>query len=200
MKYKRLIIAGVSTLCILIIFATIQSAKNIGKLPITINVTPDDSQLVIDKKIKVKAGDLRLKPGNHVVTMSRPGFASQTSHIVVSKNSLSFRFALHPNSLEGAQWLEQHSAQAREGEAVSSQQFDKNVDSSIAVTPLIKYLPFIDNEYRIDYGASIQKPNDPSASAIIISSSSENGKQDALSWIRFKGYDPATLEIIYRSL
>lgn len=63
--------------------------------------------------------------------------------------------------------------------------------------PLVSELPFIDLTWRVDAVPSQKYPNNPNVIALSVKYWSTQGKQDALDWIRFKGYDTDKIEIIY---
>ena len=62
--------------------------------------------------------------------------------------------------------------------------------------PLVNELPFIDQMWRIDAGVS-QKRQGPNTTALYVKYWSDQGKQSAQDWLRFKGYDPDKMDIEY---
>lgn len=168
------------------------------KTGINLLVVPSDAIGLVNGTVIVRGGLSSLPPGQHSITVTRRGFADKNQSFVVKNNSITkVIFILEPNSQEGYDWLNSHPEEVLRAEGLSGEIFDQESRDSREKNPLIEYLPFVDLEFRIDYGASIKNPDDPSATAIYIKYSSENGKAEALEWISFKGFDPEKLEIIY---
>jgi hypothetical protein len=105
---------------------------------------------------------------------------------------------LTPSNEEGAEWLKTHPKEALKRESIGGTSYNSDSEQALKKTPLISSLPFIDQLYRVDYGLSKKTPDDPTATAIYIKYYTEEGKTQALDWIRFKGYNPSSLEIIYQ--
>ena len=85
-------------------------------------------------------------------------------------------------------------------ESISSQNSDQIAAQIVKKTPVVSSLPYSDEKtgFSIDYGQSKRYPNDPTSVAILITlDGGETAKAGALDWIRFTGYDPSKLEIIY---
>lgn len=164
---------------------------------LAVEAAPMDSTIKIDGR-SVSASTYRVKPGTHVVSVSRPGFAAESKSFSPQKGEVLYAgFVLVSNSSSTASWYQAHSADQRLAEKISGRLFQQSSTAQIQKLPLIKSLPLIDQEFRIDFGQSKAHPNDPASVAIYITYYSDQGKQTALNWIKFKGYDPSKLEIIY---
>ena len=168
---------------------------------ITIQVAPADSQVILDGK-NVGVGTWRIKSGNHSLSFSRDGFTPVTNGIGVSKNQDYYAgVALVPTDPEFANWYADHPEDQKLAESISSQSFDfvnsqpSPIDALVEELPYINLLPY----FRIDFGISKKYPNDPTKSAIYIRFSTNESKKVALDWIRGRGVDPSSLEIIYPS-
>jgi hypothetical protein len=146
----------------------------------------------------VKTGIIRVRPGNAHVVVTKSGFASQTKSVTAQQGKIvSVSIALISNSATTANWYATHPEDQKELEIITGRSYNSGAEQSVQKTPLIASLPHIDNFYRVDYGQSQAHPDDPNATAIYITYYSQDGKQQALDWIKFKGFDPASLEIIY---
>lgn len=198
-KRRKIIMALLITAFVaLLSFVAIYGIVNANRGQITINTIPDDSTVILGDKQVSGNRQINVTPGTYKIRVSRSGFAEQTKEIKVAKDTNeSHNIYLEPNSPEGFQWLQDHPEQAHEAEAEAGRRFEQTVQEVINELPLIKELPFIDQQYRIDYGRSKKDPNNQKAVAIYIKYWADIGKEQALEWIRFKGYDPNKLEIIY---
>ncbi len=175
-------------------------------LPLTaklnIIATPSDAKVLANNKA-VKAGIIRVRPGQYKVTATRGGFASVSQTVSVIKGETKFvGLILLPNSSDTSSWYLSHPYDQQLLEQISGQNADTNGKKIADNLSLIKNLPFVDDRtgFRIDYGQSHNHPNDPTAVAIYITIYGDNpnaAKEGALSWIRFMGADPTKLEIIY---
>lgn len=166
---------------------------------LTLEVAPTGSHININGKSS-REGQLKVKPGSYHLTFSQSGFSDYSKDIQLSKGGSAYvGVSLFPSSAATQDWYKSHPTDAKKAEGISSKNFDQISSEQQRRLPLIKDLPFTDQLYWVDYGRSIKSPNDPNAIAIYIKYYSEPGKQQALDWIKFKGYDPAKLEIIYQN-
>lgn len=172
-----------------------------GKVALIIGVSPSDSSLTVDGQAFSSGKKVYLIPGNHTFKATREHFESVTTSLEL-RDSTSVRniiLILPAISSEAKAYLLDHPSEQALREALGGQLANEQGQAARSKTPLVDSLPFIDREYRIDYGPSQKNPSDPTAIAITITSTSEASKQDAISWIRFKGFDPDALEIIYKN-
>lgn len=161
-------------------------------------IVPGDAKTLLDGKQIAANKDIRVAPGNHTISVSRFGFTGQAQTLEVKKGQVTtITIFLSANSEEGRQWQKTHPQQMAQAEGYYSRQFDQDSQNAVKQLPLLQYLPYIDVDYRIDYGQSVKNPNDASAVAITVKYWTEAGKTKALNWIRSKGTNPDKLEIIY---
>lgn len=175
-------------------FLTIRSAapKNL-----VLDVAPYSAKVLLNGKT-ISIGSHYLKPGNYTVVASMEGFSTASQTFNISKGKAArIGLLLNPTSQVGYDYLSNHPKEQLHREALGGSNFSRQESSASRKTPLINELPFIDQYYKIDYGKSRQHPTNSSATAIYITLYGPNGKDQALEWIRFKGYDPNKLEIIY---
>jgi len=117
----------------------------------------------------------------------------------VSKGSDDYvGLVLGSNSPSTVNWYQTHPGDQQLSQVIGGKNFDLAAKRQSQKNPLIKSLPFVDQLYRVDYGQSQKHTSDPDAVGIYITYYSQAGKQQALDWIKFKGFDPSKLEIIYK--
>jgi len=198
-KYLRIgIIAAVLAVVTAATVTFILNSRMASMGKLTTIVVPDDALMTINGKSAAINKKIGVTPGEYTVKVKRSGFKEQEQKLSIKKtDNKELRFFLEPSTPEGFNWLTNHPEQAMKAESLSSKEFDEQSKRITEKLPLINDLPFIDQFYRIDYGVSEKSPDDSDAVAIYIKYWSDQGKQDALDWIRFKGYDPNKLEIIY---
>jgi hypothetical protein len=166
---------------------------------VQLDYAPDGAKAVLDGVTVVHNGKFRVNPGQHTISITLGGFTDATEKFTVpASGTKSLALLLNPNSVEGYMYLGNHPSEEAHREKLGGQKFSELGTKTSDKLPLVKDLPFIDQLYRIDYGPSKVHPDDQSAVAIYITYYSDTGKQQALQWIKFKGYDPSALEIIYQ--
>lgn len=197
---KKIVFIAVALMVFIFGFSLFNYFDNKKYGAISITVIPGDSKITVDDEQKTRRqGTIRLLPGEHKLTISRSGFENTVIDITIEKGkTLAQELALEANSQEGLKWLRDHPDQAIKAEGISSRNYERSTKEIIKQNPIISILPFIDREYRIDYGQSVKTPDDKSAVAVYITFYTLNGKNQALEWLKFKGYDPEKLEIVYR--
>lgn len=168
---------------------------------VTIRVAPTGSTLTINGQ-EVGEQTIELVPGTYAITASHDGFASQAQTITIKDGDhFIVGFALISNTDETARYYEFNPDEARKAEAIFGQKSEAVGVSRVNKLPLIKKLPKVEKgRYKISYDNSIAKPDDSSAVAIYVDYVDDSAKAAATNWIRYQGYDPATLEIIYRAV
>jgi hypothetical protein len=195
MTQRKIISAIAAALIVIAIFTVIQAIRQSGRGTLTVTTLPRDAAVMLHNKKIADNRKVGVSPGTYDITVTRSGFADQKQDVTITKGKEStVAFYLSPNGAEGLQWFKDHPDEAHEAEAVTGEAFTKASEKKAEELPLINDLPFIDQQYRVDYGKS---EKDPSKIAIYIKYWSDEGKTQALDWIRFKGYDPNKLEIIY---
>lgn len=197
-KLKKIIIISSAVVAILIIWGAIDIINKIGKIEVIIAASPSDSQITMDDN-KINTGKSYIKKGSHVFTAKRSGFNDCSIMIDITDNFKdSVILLLDPNSDEGRAFLNNNPNEQLTREGLGGILANQDGQNTTNKTPLIKILPFIDLDYRVDYGASLKTPKDNTSVAIYITSISEASKQDALNWIKDSGYDVNNLEIVYK--
>lgn len=174
----------------------------IDKKPPNVELTlaPSVAKVVVDNSKTIKQGKFYLAPGHHTLSVTMKGFADRKIDFDTTDSKIiKLVSVLVPNSPVGDKWLTDHPDESLRREGLGGQQFDQQASDLSKNMPLVSKLPFIDQFYRVDYGVSQISPNDSTQAAIYITYYSDTGKQQALDWLKFQGYDPAKLEIIYKN-
>ncbi|HLG91320.1 MAG TPA: hypothetical protein VI336_04150 [Candidatus Saccharimonadales bacterium] len=166
---------------------------------INIFVLPEDATVTVDSQV-VKKKSFYVKPGAHVVEASKTGFKSDRRTISVNKKDVLDLYLLpNPESQEALNWLAQNPEIQRLREEYAAHNVAQLQSILQQKYPIIKELPIITPYYRIDYGVSEKKPDDPESLALYITVATEANKNFALQRIRDEGFDPSQLEIIYKT-
>lgn len=191
---NRKVVISAAIVSMLVLGGILLSLRPSGNIEFV--VVPKDAVLFLDGK-KVSSKKQQLIAGEHELKALRDGFATGTKTFTATKDEQIVELALDTNSSVGVAYLKNHPKEAYLRESIRAKESDELADKSLKQNPVIELLPFIDREWRIDYGRSQKYPDDPTRVAIIITATSPQGKQDALDWLRFKGFNPDELEILY---
>jgi len=119
---------------------------------ITIKAIPDDSTINMDGK-NIKAGSIYVRPGSHLLVVSRQYFDSITKHIDTKDTSPSDTIYLLPvpNSDAAKAWLNNHPEVQQQREAYAGLESQKIQGQLLKKYPVIRQLPVYNSHYRIDY-------------------------------------------------
>lgn len=164
---------------------------------IVLEVVPSGAKSTINGR-GVREGTTKLKPGIAEVVITKKGFETARQTVVLKEGESKYLgFVLVSNSPSTADWYQKHPEDAKRAENLSSLNYDQVSSDDVKETPFILKLPFIssDEQFRIDYG---QSDTDSNQIVIYISANSQEARNAALEWIRSVGYDPSTLNIVYR--
>ena len=162
-----------------------------------LSVSPGVSKILIDDRSVVHAGNIYLSPGVHKITVSMAEFTGQSMNVIVIKNKLVTKtIILIPSSDEGYSWLANHPTEDLLRQRLTSKSIAEQAQKTVDTAPLVKELPFIGAgfEFRIDYGSPPTGSNSP---VIIITAPDVPSQQDAIAWMKARGYDSANYTIRY---
>lgn len=193
---KRFVSGGLITIFIISVCLVLLGISR-PKPNLDVVVAPDSATLIMDGKTHIKDGEQHVKPGRHTVVASLAGFSSVTENVnVTSKSVAKLTFLLSPNSAAGYTYLQDNQAEQLQREALGGQQFNSTVQQAVSSTGFIKELPYIGPglEFRIDYGGGANSSGKP---IIYITGETAQAQQDALTWIKYQGYNPSTMDIQY---
>jgi hypothetical protein len=203
-QIKRLLIIGSVILAVGIIGYVMYVGWTNRDKTATIEIqsrVPDDATVAINGNKVGSNSKNGVIPGKYTIVAKRNGFEDKTEEVEAKKGETKVvRLLMSPNSEEGYKWMRNHPDRAREYEAMKGAEYSKKVEAGTNANPLISHLPEVHPTWRIDYGKSVQNPDDPTAAAIIITTAgSDMAKQQALDWIKSQGFNPADYEIIYET-
>jgi hypothetical protein len=198
-EYRRGWVIGGAVVAVLVVLLGAYLVFGPGpKSDVTINAVPGDLTLKIDGKAVSFDDPVEVREGVHDLTAERSGFSPETRKFMVSKGDpLTIDLFLDANSPEGRKWFQDHPDAALEREAEAGREYEENARKKTARYPIVKKLPKIAKDFRLDYGISQAHPDDPTAVAFYIRTFTPLGRQRASEWLRSEGLDPATLELIY---
>lgn len=163
-------------------------------------VSPMDASLRIgDAKLQPNSrGMVELAPGNYTVVIEREYFESQSQDITVRQDEIHEVLVVLETAYEEGLKVLDRAGESENRESIVyriSQKRAREVENN---NPIMTLLPHSSTYFRIDYGVSKKFPGDPTKIALYVSTDSVESRQEALSWIRSRGFDPDQLEIIYR--
>lgn len=203
-QIKRLLIIGGTILAVGIIGYIMYVGWTNRDKTATIEIqsrVPDDPAVTINGNKVGSNSKNSVVPGKYTVVAKRSGFEDKTQEVEAKQGETKVvRILLNPNSEEGYKWMRNHPDRAVEYEAMGGALYSRRMQTATNKSPLISHLPEVHPTWRIDYGKSIQYPDDPTALAIIITTAgSDMAKQQALDWIKSQGFKPEDYEIIYET-
>lgn len=187
----------IGALLVLVVLALSLNVMLKPKSNLLLEVSPRPATIVVDGKSKTKVGSIYLSPGAHSIKASMAGFVDQTQKVTTTKSGKSeLIIILTPSSFIGSDWLASHYSEDMYRQGLASKSIGAISKKTSVDLPLLKELPYIGAgfAYRIDYGVS---PTSSSNTQIIITAPDAQSQQDAVSWIKSKGYDPTAYDISY---
>lgn len=195
---KKLIILIIGLIVFSLIGNTVYvNIKHRELIKVTISVIPDDSMVKIDNGT-VKAGANYVKPGTHVFEASKPGFETNKVTMEIQKKNTEVFLDPAPASEEAKEWLRKNPKIQRQREALGGTQYAQVSQNAGDKYPLIKQLPHIDRDFRVDYGQPVASKDKVTPLAIYVRASSAVNRSVAVGWIKQQGFDTSDYEIIFR--
>jgi len=168
---------------------------------VNISAVPSDSEVYIDGK-RVGSGINTTKPGTHIIEVRHNNFETKTTQIKSIDNQIILvPIALSANTDAGKTWEKNNQNAYLALQGIGDKQYDNSANALEKAYPIVKKLP-LDNSplFRIDYGVSIKYPNDPTRTALYISSDNPTDKFSAIKNIYDLGFDPSDYEIIFKGI
>lgn len=164
--------------------------------PVAVSVVPSDAKITANGT-EIKNGTAYLKPGVYSIEVSRSGFKSEKTAILIGDpNTASIDVALTPVSDSAIEWKKSHESLYYDYEGRAGEQAAQEGIAFTALNPITSKLPFENLLYTIGYRAD---PSDDSGNSIIIEIDASRGYRNAaINEIRNLGYDPTTFKINFR--
>ena len=192
------VIGGILIVGVIVFFYAIVSTTG-RTAELHLEVAPANSTLTINGKSS-RGGVLKVRPGTHKVTASKDGFESATETVEISTGANKYvGLVLQPNTDKTTDWYSSHPEDANKSQGISSRVAVDDSKEAETLVPFIQELPFIaaGDEYRVDYG--YLKPEEKKGAPVVfISTNSPEGRQSALQWIHYGGYDVSEFKVVFR--
>lgn len=173
--------------------------KSLAPTPnITLTMTPSTARVLVDgKATRVSGGRMYVPTGKHAIQATQSGFSDYSDVVEVNQTPKTLIIILNPIDAVGRKFLHFNPAEQRLRESIIGKLSAEQNEVLAEKNPVTAMLPYIDQYFRIDYGASRTHPEDSNAIAVYITSFAPEGNQRALALLQAKGFDPNKLEIIY---
>ena len=199
---NRGLMIGVAALTVvLILIGGIVLFRGSGGSETTLSVTsiPNDLTLTLDGHEIPANGEVKIKEGTHTLVGARRGFQSYTETFTSGSDPVSYKMYLYANSAEGREWTKNNPEQEAELEEQASRRYDEIQRRLKIKYPILAQLPYIGPGFQATYTRSKSDPKNPEAISIVIEVWTPEGKTKALQWIKGYGWDPSTLDIIWKT-
>ncbi|MET9313564.1 S-layer protein [Kribbella sp. NPDC003505] len=170
-----------------------------SKTTLSVTSIPNDLTLTLDGHQIPANGEVKIKEGEHTLVGSRRGFQSYTEKFTSGSDPLTYKMYLYANSAEGREWTKNNPEQERELEAEAGRKYDQIQQRLKEKYPILGQLPYIGPGFQATYTKSKSDPNNPEAISIVIETWTPEAKTKALQWIKGYGWDPNTLDIIWKT-
>jgi uncharacterized protein YraI len=164
-----------------------------------IQVAPSGAQVAIDGH-SAGSGKYEINPGEHTITVSRQGFATQTSGANVRAGQTAYFGAiLEPNSSATQDWYNKHSSDQQLSQVIADRGSDYNSASNTQANPFLAQLPLSygdgnGGQITIAPGVPLSGSSQP---AIYVNATTPAERQGVLTYMRSRGYDPATMDMVF---
>lgn len=199
-----LIISGivlVTAFIIWLIFATVESFKT----EVTVNTSPKQVTIAINDQqpIDIESGyNFSVHGEEVVIKVSRDGFRDFTlTHTLTEDDEGNIlNIALEPATFEAEQLLDTDE-EADHRESIVTDAYLNLLDTMDDQYPILSELPHYGRYSTISQGVSQKNPNDETSFALyvdVLDAFEEEGRQEALKFLRDKGYKDDEFEVIFR--
>jgi hypothetical protein len=178
---------------------TLQSYTQPKSASLQLEVAPGDSALELDNH-KASASTIAVTPGEHTVTASKQGFGTITRTVSASMSKTAYvGIVLQPNTSTTDNWYTVHATDAILADGIGSHAADYGNKLALQGNAFLKQLPI---SYGDGQGGIIEiaqgipaEPNGPPA--IYVTGATPTIRQSVLTFIRTRGYDPASMDIVF---
>jgi hypothetical protein len=191
-KYKKEVAASFALLfALLVIYAAATAISHIGKVRLYVRTVPSDAVITVAGK-QIGNGDFYTDPGTYKITVSRTGFATTSSDVIVTdkKDQNVFATSLTPVSDDAKKWADKHQDDYTNNEQYGAMQAKQTGQYMQRQNPIIAQLPYQDPYYQIAY-----RTTDNQNITLTITTPSPRYRYAAVQKIRDMGYDPTDFVI-----
>lgn len=156
-KFKAVLIiifiAIIIGIIIRIIYVNIFSAK------INFLIAPKDATILINDAGAPSSGMIRVQPGNYTITVSMPGFETQTKNIAaVAGQETNVYLGLNSNDPSTANWYIDHPEDQERLDKIGSLIYTEMEQLLNQDYPIISKLPYESRSFTIGYDTSLEHP------------------------------------------
>lgn len=203
--FKTLLIISGSVLVLAFIVWMVFAIIDTTKTTVTIHTSPRHVTITIndDKYSDVESGsDFSVVGDEASITVSREGFTDYTvTHAFTEdEESNTLYIALEPATFEAEQLLATPD-EANHRESIVTDAYLQLLDVMEENHPILSELPQYGRYFTMSQGVSQQHPNDRTSFALyvdIYDAFEQEGRQEALEFLRENNYNPDDFEIIFR--
>jgi len=191
---RRIQIAGIAFVILIIIWGVTTYVARHGKVPVVVSVVPSSATVTFNGQHEGN-GTHWLQAGSYTVTVKKDGFTSQTEKITVTgeKEQNVVAVSLVAESGEAKKWAADHQQDYKKNEAYGSIQANSDGKYFTAKNPITTKLPYNDPYFTIGYVA-----NTDQSVTLTVQTPSPRYRFYAVEQIRKLGYDPTDFKIEFK--
>lgn len=194
---RAMLIAGAASLflatALLIVYFLAQVASRQGKYPVSIDVLPEDSSVIINGK-EVSGKEIYLEPGSYNYIVKRDHFYDESGSIqVIDSDNQSIIAPLSPSDETGRSIYNDLSGEYIKLEGRAGELAEEEGERFTKENPITSELPYTTPLYTIGYRSDNSKNNN---TGVILTIHAKPGYyNNAITQIRNFGYNPAEFKI-----
>lgn len=180
-------------------FVTGSLAPHSPTSKLQLEAVPGGSKIIVNGK-SLGEGTKTVGSGEIKIDVSKEGFASFSQSFFLNPDELKyFGVVLKSNSPSTATWYGTHPKDQKKSEGISSSNFDATSEKNSNSNTVLKLLPYIGagGEFSVDYGVGPDTNGDLRLPTVYIEATTAQGRRDALLWMKNKGYDISSNQIIF---
>lgn len=194
-QLKKLI--NISLLIVFIIFVIVAVIylPRVGKVRLEVVVVPEKSTITLNDQ-PIQAGVHYLDPGIYVLKASYTGYIDDTRTVNLQQEPTYIALLPEANSADAKKFLANNPDIQSQREALAGYNANTQGAELRSSNPVIEKLPYIDPQslYAIDYGVTDTSPRQL---FLVISNSSPEGRQNAITWLKGQNVNINTTDIRY---
>ena len=172
-----------------LISVVVISLRRPSGIAVQVTTVPKDAKIVANNK-KIRNGTTYLEPGSYKVEISKKGFATIKSTIVINANRTYIQEALSPVSESAKAWAAKNNRLYMEFEGLAGKTAQKTGENFYKRNPIAYLLPIDKLVYKIGY-----LENEQGSITLTVHAVTPEQRTAALQQIRDWGYDPTDYEI-----
>jgi hypothetical protein len=180
-------------------WVVISAGRTSTKTFLQVQAAPSGAAIAIDGH-SVSLGKDEVDAGTHTVTATRKGFATQTQSVPVKAGQTVYvGVILQPNASSTKNWYKNHASDQQLSQTIADQEANYHMTADPITNPFLRQLPIsygdgLGGLVTIDQGIPLPGTSQP---AIYVTADMPTTRQQVLEYMRSRGYDPATMDIIF---